>query len=159
MKSELLRDHKKEKGQAMVEFALTITLFLFLVLGIIEFGRMLFYINAITSAAREGARYGSAAGGIGGTIDNYADCDGIENATISIGQYAGVRDWGVVISYEDQYGNSKGDCPPNPSINLRDRVVVTVTGKFVPFAGLVNLPEFDYSSTARRTIATDVEVK
>ena len=147
MKSELLKDQKKEKGQALVEFALTITLFLFLVLGIIEIGRVLFYINAITSAAREGARYGSAAGGIGG------------NATISIGQYAGVRDWGVDISYEDQYGNSKGDCRPDPSINLRDRVVVTVTGKFVPFAGLVNLPEFDYSSTARRTIATDVEVK
>ena len=158
MKSELLRDHKKEKGQALVEFALTFTLFLFLVVGIIEVGRLLFYTTAITTAAREGARYGSAVGGFGDPI-YYEDCTGITNATIRIGQYAGVREWDVDISYEDEYGSDKGECRVEAPIYLRDRIVVKVTGLYVPFAGFINLPEYEFSSTSKRTIAKDVEVK
>ena len=127
-------------------------------MGIIEVGRLLFYTAAITTAAREGARYGSAVGGFGEPI-YYEDCTGITNATIRIGQYAGVREWDVDIAYEDEYGSDKGGCRVDAPINLRDRIVVSVTGLYVPFAGLINLPEYEFSSTSRRTIAKDVEVK
>ena len=153
-----MRDRQKEKGQALVEFTLTFFLFLFLVVGIIEVGRLLFYTVAITTAAREGARYGSAVGGFGDPI-YYEDCPGIIDATIRIGQYAGVRAWNVDVSYEDEYGSDKGSCRVDAPIDLRDRVVVTVTGQYVPFAGFINLPEFEFSSTSRRTIAKDVEVR
>lgn len=48
---------KKEKGQALVEFALTLPILLALLCGIIDFGWA--YYNQITlnNAAREGARY------------------------------------------------------------------------------------------------------
>lgn len=47
---------KKNKGQAIVEFALIIPLFLILVFGILEVGRLVFMQMTVAQAAREGAR-------------------------------------------------------------------------------------------------------
>ncbi len=47
------------KGQAMVEMALVITLFLAMVIGIMEFGSAFMVTQAMISAAREGARFAS----------------------------------------------------------------------------------------------------
>ncbi len=44
-------------GQALVEAALSITLILLIVMGIIEFGRMMFVYNQMENAARNGARW------------------------------------------------------------------------------------------------------
>jgi len=43
-------------GQAMVEFALVLPIFLLLVIGVIEFGRAWNLAQTLTDAAREGAR-------------------------------------------------------------------------------------------------------
>lgn len=51
---------REESGVALLEFALFTTLLLLLVFGAIDFGRALFTANNLTSAAREGARYGAA---------------------------------------------------------------------------------------------------
>jgi Flp pilus assembly protein TadG len=160
MKSELLGKHSKEKGQAFVEFALTITLFLLLVLGIIEVGRLLFYYSAIATAAREGARYGSAAGGLGGSQNYYEDCAGIIGAATRVGQFAGVRAWDVQITYDDGSGNAKGSCgSPTSEIELGDRIIVQVNGDYEPFAGLIPIGGFTITSIERRTIVKDVEVR
>jgi Flp pilus assembly protein TadG len=45
-------------GQTLVEFALILPVFMFLVVVIFDFGRVIYYYNAIHNAAREGARYG-----------------------------------------------------------------------------------------------------
>lgn len=45
-----------QKGQSLVELVLVIPIFLFLLFGIIEFGRAWETLNILTSAAREGAR-------------------------------------------------------------------------------------------------------
>jgi Flp pilus assembly protein TadG len=52
---------KGREGQAMVEFALVIPVLLLLLLGIIEFGLLLYNQQVITNASREGARYGIVA--------------------------------------------------------------------------------------------------
>jgi len=50
---------KREKsGQGLVEFALILPLLLLILLGIFEFGRVLFIYSNLFNAAREGARYG-----------------------------------------------------------------------------------------------------
>jgi Flp pilus assembly protein TadG len=48
----------KEKGAAMVEFAIVLPLLLTLIFGIIEFGLLLYNKAVITNASREGARAG-----------------------------------------------------------------------------------------------------
>jgi len=50
-----------QSGAAAVEFALVITLLLILVIGIIEFGLILYNQQVITNASREGARAGIVA--------------------------------------------------------------------------------------------------
>ncbi len=45
-----------ERGQALVEAGIVITIVIMLTLGIIEFGRAFMVINMITNAARDGAR-------------------------------------------------------------------------------------------------------
>jgi Flp pilus assembly protein TadG len=46
-----------EKGQALAEFALVLPLIMFFIAGILEFGRAWNIKQAVTDAAREGARY------------------------------------------------------------------------------------------------------
>ena len=45
-----------QKGQSLVEFALVLPVFIVILCGIVEFGRLWETVNIITSAAREGAR-------------------------------------------------------------------------------------------------------
>jgi hypothetical protein len=154
---------KKEKAQTMVEFALTLPLLLMLFFGIIEFGRLLFYYSGIVTATREAARYGSAAGGSAAANNYYQDCDGIRAAAKRIGSFVGIDDGDVVIIYDHGPSTGQfGSCPPGgtgPALKLGDRIVITVTGHFKPFVGFVNLPAFDISSVAKRTIVRDVFIK
>ncbi len=50
-----------ERGQALVEAGIVITIVIMLTLGIIEFGRAFMVINMITNAARDGARIAAVA--------------------------------------------------------------------------------------------------
>lgn len=50
-----------DSGAVMAEFALVLPLVLLLLFGIIDFGRVMFTQNNITSAVREGARFGAVA--------------------------------------------------------------------------------------------------
>ena len=52
---------KGQEGQALVEFALVIPVLLLLLLGVIEFGLLLYNQQVITNASREGARFGIVA--------------------------------------------------------------------------------------------------
>lgn len=47
---------RDERGASAVEFALVVPLLLMLVLGIIDFGRLLFVTQSLTAAVREGGR-------------------------------------------------------------------------------------------------------
>lgn len=47
---------RKSRGQALVEFALLIPIFLLIVVALFDFGRAVFAYNSVTNAAREGAR-------------------------------------------------------------------------------------------------------
>jgi Flp pilus assembly protein TadG len=50
---------RARRGQALVEFALVLPIFLLIVFGIVDVGRYVYLTNAFNEAAREGARYGS----------------------------------------------------------------------------------------------------
>jgi hypothetical protein len=48
---------KKEGGSTVAEFAVVAGIFFMLIIAIIEFGRLFYTHNALTDAARRGARY------------------------------------------------------------------------------------------------------
>jgi hypothetical protein len=50
--------NRREDGQDIVEYALTLPLFVLLFLGVVEFGLVIMSYNTIANAAREGARAG-----------------------------------------------------------------------------------------------------
>lgn len=47
---------RRSRGQALVEFALVIPIFLVLLMAVFDLGRAVFAYNSVTNAAREGAR-------------------------------------------------------------------------------------------------------
>jgi Flp pilus assembly protein TadG len=51
------RSRRGERGAALVEFAIGATVFLTVMFAVIEFGRALWTHNALSDAARRGARY------------------------------------------------------------------------------------------------------
>lgn len=147
----------------MVEFAMVIPILLLLVFGIIEAGRLLFLYSAVLSSSREAARYGSAAGEMNGSLRYYADCDGIRNAAMRIGRFAGVSATDVSISY-DHGPSSSGPfaiCPlaPDQQIALADRVIVQVVSTWRPLLPIVNFTPVPISAITRRTIIKDVEIE
>jgi Flp pilus assembly protein TadG len=51
------RRRKKDRGQDLVEYAIVFPVLMLLVLGVFEFGRIIYSYNAISNLAREGVRY------------------------------------------------------------------------------------------------------
>ncbi len=56
MRMGVLNKRKSEKGQALVESALSVTLFLVMLLGIIDFGQYLYFQQTLAERARAAAR-------------------------------------------------------------------------------------------------------
>lgn len=48
---------KQQQGTSVAEFAIVASVFFMMIFGIIEFGRLMYTHNALTDAARRGARY------------------------------------------------------------------------------------------------------
>jgi Flp pilus assembly protein TadG len=59
----LRRRSRSDHGQGLVEFAIVLPVFLLIVFGAIDLGRVIWATDDITNAAREGARYASVHGG------------------------------------------------------------------------------------------------
>ena len=72
----------------MVEFAIVAPVFILLVLGMIEYGRMIMVQQIITNASREGARQavldGATTTSVENTVNTYLSNGTISGATVSI---------------------------------------------------------------------------
>jgi hypothetical protein len=154
---------KNEHAQSMVEFALVFPIVLLITYGIIEFGRWIFIYSAVTGSAREGARYGLAAGVGPNGIVQYADCQGIRDAVDKTAFLISIPPSNIIINYDDGV-NIKSSCPPstNPNdpnrIKLGDRIIVTVTARYKPvIGGFLGIGEFyDITQTNYRTILLNI---
>ncbi|NMC19699.1 MAG: pilus assembly protein [Thermogutta sp.] len=86
---KVYRSCRKERlGVAAVEFAVVAPLFFLLLLGMIEFGRMVMVQQVITNASREGARLGVLDGTttteITNAVEAYLASGGVRNATVTV---------------------------------------------------------------------------
>jgi Flp pilus assembly protein TadG len=111
-KANYQKTRKGELGASLVEFSIAATVFLLVMFAVIEFGRALWVHNALTDAARRGARYavfhdastdsdakiknvvvyGNPAGGTNPVVDNLATTNitvsrsgyGLDTGTVSV---------------------------------------------------------------------------
>ena len=65
-----MRARHSERGASMVEFAIAGSLMLFIVFGIIEFGRALYTYHSVANAARIGARWAMVRGSSCSLLDH-----------------------------------------------------------------------------------------
>lgn len=65
---------KNERGATLVEFAIAATVFLTAMFAVIEFGRALWVHNALSDAARRGARYA--------VVHSASDVDQVKNVVV-----------------------------------------------------------------------------
>ena len=104
MKKRLRKKGKGEDGQAMVEFALILPIFLLILCGIIDFGWLFYNQLSLNNACREGARYAvvnTAEGNGTQAIINH-----IENATTTVFANDGVR---IDVEYTTPSDPTAGD--------------------------------------------------
>jgi len=143
-------------GQSMVEFAITIPILLLVVLGTFELGRAIWVYASVTTAAREAGRYGSSVGDTDEEIPHYLDCAGIRALAEQFGAPGSVQDADVLINYDSGPQTAvRGPCPVSQaSVQLGDRMVITVTGRFTPatYLPLLDIPEITFISEIHRTI-------
>jgi Flp pilus assembly protein TadG len=149
------------KGQGAVEFALIAPVLFLLVFGMIEVGRLLFIYGAITNAAREAARYGSATGVNDNNVARYNDCDGIRNAAISMGFLSDLQPGDITIEFDTGPGTTRTAASCSPATNdvhTGSRIVVTVNGVFDSVVPIVPLQGLVLTSTSARTIIASVSI-
>lgn len=138
----------KQRGAAMVEFAIVSPLLLLLMLATFEFGRMISQYNTLTKAVRDGARY-AASTAAGGTT-------GIVNITSSI-QSAVTN---LVVT-----GVANGSGAPllpgaAPSVSVTDDgngyVSVSASYTYQPLIG-ASLPTFGFGAPIPLTITLNAQ--
>lgn len=147
---------RQPKGQATLELALVLPIFMALILGVFEIALMFFYTVSVANASRESARYAATSGCPSSTacvatdMHYYQDCTGIKNRAIAKAPGIGLKSTDIVISY-DHGPDGSGVVSPitdacsatTPVLITGDRVVITVTKQFsliVPVPGLKSFP-------------------
>jgi Flp pilus assembly protein TadG len=104
-------------GQGLVEFALAIPLFLLLLFGLIDIGRLVYVNNALAEGAREGARWGSvqSRSNAPSTIQMY-----------TLGIMAAVPNATVTITCQNASGTSVTTCGSNHTLTVAVSSQVTM---------------------------------
>ena len=130
---------RKSRGQALVEFAVVIPLFLLLLFGLIDIGRLVYINNALSQGAREAARWGS----VQSRAQTAAGLTSIQ--TYAVGQMTAVPNPTVTASCQSDPG-----IPPGTNVAC-DILVVQVSAQVTmvtPFvAQLVGQRTYTATST------------
>lgn len=165
MRNLLLKPFRtKRKGQAMVELAMTLPIFLFLLIGIIEIARLVFIYSSVFTASRDAVRYASGVGTNTANVVFYRDCNGIIQRAISRGSIAGIDAADVVISYDHGPDNNgaidpiNAVCPVPDELKSGDRVVVSVSTLYSPIISFFGFADIPITSTSARTILSKLEI-
>jgi hypothetical protein len=170
--------HRKDSAQGLVEFALALPIFLLAVFGVIELSRFFLVYSSVYTASREATRYGSSVDETNGT-PHYLDCNGIRQAGMDVGFFAGLTANDIEIRYEnspstanissnEKFDNLTRTCEAynttyqaNPDrffeINTGDRIVIRTIATYRPILGI--LPEMPVQAINGRTIMLDLDIQ
>ena len=137
-----MRRGRTDAGQALVEFSLTIVIFMILVLGVFDVGRVVWNYNTLASAAREGTRYaivhGSASSAPSGPAANDA------SVQAAVAKYASGLNSGNLTTTSTWLDGSNAP---------GTRVKVTATYRFNSiFSSLLGIGPFTMTSSSTMSI-------
>jgi len=142
---------RKGRGQSLVEFALILPIFLLLIMGIIDAGRLVYTFNTVSNAARQGARIAIVNQSTSGTTT----CDTAVATTWPVGCAIGS---GLVLNLQPadvavQYRDNTDTTTCNPVL-IGCIAVVTVTGTYSPLTPIIGqfIGTMDVSSTTKMPV-------
>ena len=110
-----------ERGQELVEFALTAALLILLVMGIVDLGRATYAYSLLHNSAREGARYG---------VINYNDTDGIKTTVVNRALGLGLTPADVTVQLLDVYANVPNEDTIRVGTTYQFNIITPVIGAF-----------------------------
>jgi len=100
------RPRKRERGQSMVEFALVLPLMLLVLMGMVDFSRMLGVYLTLQNATREGARLavtGATDSAIAARVDAMAPTLTASSLTVTVTPAQGSRTSGSDVTIASRY--------------------------------------------------------
>ena len=152
-------------AQSAVEFALVLPLLLFVVVGTLEMGRLVFIYVGVINAAREAARYGAASGSLGsGTDFQYSDCQGIKDAARRVSFLVPLSNDNISIRYDQGPGSpptgecSVGTVPAVGYVRTGTHILINVDIPFAPMLGIIPLTLPNVVSNTARTLLASVDI-
>jgi Flp pilus assembly protein TadG len=136
--------HATHRGETLVEFALSLTVFLMTILGAMEFGILVFRYNMLSNLAQEGARRGSVCG-------KYTAYTGGLASQCNIAAFVRDRSLGIVPSASDVSVTwSAGSAA---SSNAGDTVTVSISRPFAPLTRIVPLGNITISASSQMVVS------
>ena len=130
------RKHR-QRGAAMLEFALAFLIFFSVVYGVMEFGRLVFSYNILAGAAREGVRYAAVHGSSSGSTATESD----------IQTY--VRNWAIGLETSSVAVTTTWDPGNAPGGKVKVKASYTVN----PFTTLILKNGITVQSSAQMSIS------
>ena len=134
-----------ERGQALVEFSLSIVIFLVLMMAIVDLGRGIYMFNGVSQAAREVARVASV---YPGTSLNAITSTQINTAVST--QKGLIPNLGTptitCVDIEGSTGYSDGKCPTGAQVTV---AVVAPYRPVTPLMGLLGTWNMQSTSSVR----------
>ena len=151
------------KAQAIVEFAIALPVFLALLIGILEVGRLVFIYSAVTNASRNAARYASAYGQIESGYYKYTYCDGIRDLARKSAYIVQLSNADIKIDYDSGPGTALlvangcdavggDDMDVKAKVFTGHRVTVEITTIYKPLTKLIPIGKRTIVSRNSRTI-------
>ena len=122
---------KQERGETLVEFALSFALFLATVFGTMVLGLAVFRYNMISNLAQEGARRASVCG----------MHTGLSSGDCNIPSFVQARAGGIPL-------DSVTVNPPLSGLDAGEAVTVQVRSTFVPMTRILPVPSLTLTSSA-----------
>jgi Flp pilus assembly protein TadG len=146
-------NNRKERGQAAVEFALSVVFVFVLILSAIELTIMIYTYSVLADAAKEGVRYAI----VHGTGVGAANCSGPGGGGVTCSDSAAANVQTAVstytkLSFHDSTAMTVTPTYPDASSVSPSRVRVTVTYGYQPLFGL-GWPTLTVNAAAEGRIA------
>jgi Flp pilus assembly protein TadG len=128
IRSRRLRPGHKESGSAIVETALSLTLFFTLLFGIVGWGWVMWAYIWTAQAARDGARWAS----VRGTTYSASYPSGNAASQTSIAGFVKAKTLGLSVSKVTVTATPSGSWAPGSNVTVTVNYVVTNIVPFVP---------------------------